>query len=216
MKRIFVDCETTGTDPKKHGLVQVSALIEIDGVIEDQLDFLMSPHDGAIIEDSALTVIGATRNDIARRPDATVVHVEFTRRLKQYVSPYDKTDKLLWVGYNAQFDVSFMREWFARCGDNYFGSYFWWPPVDVMNLAAFVLQQERATLANFKQGTVAQHLGIEVKADALHDGLYDVKLCRQILEVLESRQSQTYQPGITEQQLARMDRPEQRNEDSAR
>jgi DNA polymerase III subunit epsilon len=98
-----------------------------------------------------------------------------------YVDRYDKKDKFYLVGYNnASFDNPFFRAFFAQCGDNYFGSWFWSCPIDVMVLAGQYLMGERVGMENFQQGTVAAHLGIQVDPERLHDAVYDVEVMREI------------------------------------
>lgn len=47
-------------------------------------------------------------------------------------------------------------------GDKYFGSWFWSNSIDVMVLATPYLAAKRTEMENFKQGTVAKALGIQV------------------------------------------------------
>lgn len=94
-----------------------------------------------------------------------------------------KRDKLTWLGYNAAFDADMMRAWFEKAGDKYFGSWFWWPPIDVMGLAAHHLRDRRHTMMNFRLATVARELGIAPPAD-LHDAAADIDLTWRIYQKL--------------------------------
>ena len=38
-KRFFYDLETTGTNPGKNGIHQISGMIEIDGIVMEQFNF---------------------------------------------------------------------------------------------------------------------------------------------------------------------------------
>jgi DNA polymerase III epsilon subunit-like protein len=91
------------------------------------------------------------------------------------------------VGYNARFDADFIRSFFEKCGDQYFGSWFWFPPIDVMNLALIKLMDKRATMPNFKLATVANVLGLEPEG-RLHEAHADIRLTQQIFNNLTGGQ----------------------------
>ncbi len=104
-----------------------------------------------------------------------------------FVDRYDKNDKFYFVGYNAKFDADHLRAWFQKNKDDYFGSWFWNPPLDVMSFAAFGLMRRRASLRNFQLLTVAEALGIATDKDNAHDALYDVELTRNVFQLLIER-----------------------------
>lgn len=47
MKIVFFDLETTGTNPGKHGIHQISGEIVIDGQTVEQFDFKVRPNPAA-------------------------------------------------------------------------------------------------------------------------------------------------------------------------
>lgn len=65
MKLLFLDLETTGTNPGKHGIHQISGQIVIDGIVKESFDFHVQPNPKAIIEDEALAVAGVTREQVS-------------------------------------------------------------------------------------------------------------------------------------------------------
>jgi len=100
--------------------------------------------------------------------------------MKKYVDPYDKTDKFNFIAYNANFDNQRIRDFFDKIGDKYFGSWFYYPYLDVMTMAAVALVLERRNMPNFKLNTVAKKLGIQVDDAKTHDAMYDIYLTRAI------------------------------------
>ena len=68
-------------------------------------------------------------------------------------------------------------------GDKYYGSYFWHPPICVMNMAAQKLAHRRADLPNFKLTTVAEAIGVACEGNA-HDATYDITLTREVYKKL--------------------------------
>lgn len=187
VKIIYMDTETTGTDTKRCAITQIACVVRVGGV-EESFSALMSPHDGAEISDEALVVQGRTREQIAAFPSPKIALVDFQRFLGKFVDKFDKNDKFFLFGYNVGFDADMVREWFIRNGDNYFGSWFWTPPIDVMSIAARALMEDRVKLPNFRLVTVAKHLfpgDPEVNDESsYHDAMFDVRMTRKILKVL--------------------------------
>lgn len=178
-KLCFIDTETTGTDPKKHGLIQLAGIIVVGGSELESFDFRPAPFESDVIDDSALAVNGVARDGLAKLEKPSIVHDAFQTILGGHVDKFEKRDKFFFVGYNASFDMDFVRAFFVKCGNVYFGSWFFFPPIDVMNLAAVRLMDERPMMLNFKLGTVADALGLKTEG-ALHDALTDVRLTKEL------------------------------------
>lgn len=186
MKLLFFDLETTGTNPGRNGIHQISGQIVIDGKHVQDFDFHVRPNPKAVIEDAALNVGGVTREQVLAYPPMGQVYKEFVAMLDKYVDKYNKKDKFFLVGYNnATFDNQFLRGFFLQNGDNYFGSYFWSNSIDVMVLASAYIADRRADMENFKLSTVAKFLGVSVSDDSLHNALYDIELTRAVYEIVK-------------------------------
>lgn len=194
MKTLFVDAETTGLDETKHAIWSLSGMIEIDGVEKDSFDLLVRPDPGDVVAKEVLEMNGWTMEQFREKmagPDVisqAQAYQTLMRKYTKYVDKYDKQDKMHFAAFNATFDDRFKRRLWERNGDQYYGSLFWWPPVDVAILAGYHLRNVRHTLVNFKQETVAKHLGIEVPGDA-HDSLHDVRVMREIYRVIDGEES---------------------------
>lgn len=180
IKHCFIDLETTGTDPKCHAVIQIAGMITHYGTVEDTFDFTVRPFPHQVLDQQALDVNKRTEDEIDTFAAPETVHKVLCDVLCKHVDKYDKHDKMFFIAYYAHFDANFLREWFTNCGDKYFGSWFWTPPIDVAGLAAIKLQKERPHMVNFKLATVAQELGIKVKEEELHDAMTDIELTKQI------------------------------------
>jgi len=187
MKCIFIDTETTGLDSKKHGVIQLAGLIEVNGKLTEEFDFRMRPFPEDVIDREAMKVHGVTEDEVKQWLPPAKAHEGFIELLSRYVDRYEKTDKLHWVGYNAYFDVDVTREWFKKNNDRYFGSWFFHPPLDVMLLAAYALRAERPRIPNFSLTTVAEHIGVTVDKEKAHGALYDAKLAKDVFVQVERR-----------------------------
>lgn len=180
--KIFYDTETTGTNHKKHSIIQLSGIVEIDNQVVDTFDYLMAPHPKAEIDAEALQTNGRTEEEIRSFPLYTLVFQQFKEKvLRKYINQYNPKEKALLIGYNNRgFDDFFLRYLFELCGDNFIGSFFWNDTVDVLCLASQYFHPIRHCLPSFKLKRIATELGIELDKDKLHDGLYDAELTRRI------------------------------------
>lgn len=187
-KLFFYDLETTGTNPGRHGIHQISGEIVIDGKSVETFDFKVQPNPKAQIEDAALAVGGVTREQIMAYPPMGQVYTQLVTMFAKYVNKYDNTDKFHLVGYNNRgFDDNFFRGFFLQNGDNYFGSWFWADSIDVLVLASTFLADRRAELPNFKLATVADFLGIDTTAGKLHDASFDIYVTKAVFDFIMSK-----------------------------
>jgi DNA polymerase-3 subunit epsilon len=134
-----------------------------------------------LIDDEALAVHGYTREDIATFRDAPNAMVLFQSYLSHHVNKFDKKDKLILAGYNISFDKDRLRDFFTKQGDKFFGSWFFWPTIDVTSLLAEYMVYSGVQLENYKLGTVCKHFGIEINA---HDALSDILATRDLYKLL--------------------------------
>jgi DNA polymerase-3 subunit epsilon len=181
IKKIFYDLETTGLDPVINGVHQLSGCIEIDGNVAEYFNFKMKPFPTDELEPKALEVGGITIADLATYPDPEEVYKKFLSLMGKYVNKFDKKDKFFLYGYNnRKFDDNFLRSWFDKIGDKYFGSWFCQYTSDIMVLAVEHLLEDIPDMVNFKLMTVAKHMGIEIDETKAHDAVYDIDISRQL------------------------------------
>lgn len=181
IKSIYLDVETTGLS-KQNGIIQLSGIIVDDGKEKEKFDFRIKPFENDVIEDRALEVSGIKREALHREPyrEPGEVYNDFVGILGKYVDKFKKQDKFHFIAYNANFDNQRLRDFFDKIGDKYFGSWFFYPYLDVMTMAATALAGERDGMSNFKLNTVAKKLGIDVDESRIHDAMYDIYLTRAI------------------------------------
>lgn len=184
-KILFFDVETTGLDDQKHGIHQLSGLLEIDGVIVESFDFKVKPPSHLIIDPLALKVSNVTIDQILNYDIESKVYAEFINMLSRHIDKFNPKDKAFLCGFNnAAFDNDFLRALFLRCNDKYFGSWFWSNSLDVMVLATNYLIESRTSLVDFKLKTVATHLLGSTDDSKLHNASYDIELTRNIFQIV--------------------------------
>ena len=181
MKKCFIDVETTGLDPEKHGVIQVAGIIEASGR-EQTFSFNIKPFRSDLINREALDVNKLTVTDLEKFEEPMKVYKELGNLFMTYVDRYSKKDKMFFIGYNASFDYNFMRAFWKKAGDVYFGSFFWFPYIDVMTLAMKHIMKTRHEMPDFKLATVARKFGIEVDENRQHEALYDVSITKKLFE----------------------------------
>jgi len=182
-KVFYCDIESTGLDPKKHDIVKLAYIIEIDGEVKREDEFCIRPSDFSTVSQKALEVNRLTVEELEHFPVNKLIHTELTQILSIYVNRYDKTDKFVPVGYNVRFDLDFLRSFFEKCDDLYFGSYFHNKPIDPLYLLFYLDYLGEIKLPNYKLETVCRHFKIELDA---HDAMSDIKATRQLLTYLNN------------------------------
>lgn len=178
IKLIYVDTETTGLDQQNSAITQLAGIIR-QGDLTEKFNITMRPHEGALITEEALNVQGRTLEEINSFQHPKDALAQFINILYKYVDKFDKFDKFFFLAYNAQFDSNMIRNLFLRFNDNYFGSWFWTPPIDIMSLAASKLIQVRHKMPNFKLATVYKEMfGKDI--ENAHDAMADIETAREI------------------------------------
>lgn len=179
-KLCFIDCETTGVDPVKNALIQIAGIVVIDGAEIETFDCRCRPFADDTIVPSALEVVGMSFDEVMSAGAPVESYKFITKILSRHVDKFEKRDKFFFLGWNGIFDSNFVREWFKKNGDNYYGSFFSWPTIDVAVLAAHALMHVRPEFEDFRLETVARYLGIDVDRFDLHDALSDIRITREI------------------------------------
>jgi DNA polymerase-3 subunit epsilon len=193
IKELWVDVETTGLNAYRNGIWQVAGKIIIDGEVTDEFDLKCNVYEKDQIDSEALKLNELTKKDLKSFEPAKMTYGKFVRMLDTYVNKYERNDKFIMFGYNVRFDEDFLRSWFMKAGNKYWGSYIHYPPIDVMALAADALKHERKNMKDFKQGTVAKKLGLSLEDEKLHDALYDIDITRRIYNVLHQEQGELFE-----------------------
>lgn len=191
IKLFFFDLETTGLNAVTNGIHQISGRLYVDFKFCAEFNCNVRPFLKDVVEDAALAVSGKKPEDLQNELHypPMAVYKSITKLLANNCDKFDKQDKIFLCGYNnASFDNQFLRSFFEKAGDKYFGSWFWSSPIDVFVLASQYLMESRHRMIDFKLGTVAKELGIEVLEDSLHDAFYDLYLTEAIYTKVTGKQ----------------------------
>jgi len=177
-KLLWVDLETSGLSPFKNGLLSLAALYEEEGTDNsDKCEYQCRPHPSDTINPQALKVNGFTQKQIANFPCPYEVLSTFEGFMRQYIDPYDPTDKFTMCGYNTSFDLRFLNAWFLKHGNDYFYSYFHKETIDVLPMARRYFKTNGISIENNKLVTVAKYFDIE---GTFHTAIDDILATFQI------------------------------------
>lgn len=181
-KVLYIDVETTGTDPAKHGIIQIGAIIETAGIVAEELDLKCAAHEGAEIDNEALRITGTDRAELQKRMSSFEAFLLFREFLNRHIEPYDRADKCYPAGYNVHFDLDFVQNWFRFHGDKYgIGSYVNWRRLDPLPILFMKDFTGSLHLPDYRLETVCRHFGIAIEA---HDALSDIRATRKLLAEL--------------------------------
>lgn len=178
MKVFYLDTETTGLNPKINDIIQLSFIIEIDGIIKEKQNFKMQPFNYSSITEEALKVNGITLEQLKTLETPQEVYKKLIKILDIHIDKYNKKDKFYSAGYNVRFDMDFLREFFIKNGDKYYGSYFDYHFIDAMPMLFLMEYAKKLNLSDHHLETACKHYGIEIKA---HDAEQDIGATRELI-----------------------------------
>jgi len=154
---VILDTETTGLNPSSDRIIQISAIrYDPDGVPVDRYNTYVNP--GIPIPARATSINGITNRMVSVAPSIERIRDKFFAFL----------DDSLIVGYNANFDLKFLR--FAFCED--FSD---WRYVDALEVARSTL-----SMPDYKLESVATRIGFAPRG-AYHDAFTDCEAVAAIL-----------------------------------
>jgi len=181
-KKIFwFDTETTGLNAKKQDIIQLAYLVDINGEIKEEGNFYIQPFDYKTIDNGALELSGIKIEDLKTYPKPQLIYSKLVNILDKYVDKYNRKDKFHSAGYNVRFDVDFLREFFFKNNNKYYGSYFDYHVLDPITFLYFMEYKGLIKLENYKLETVAKYFNINFEA---HNALEDIKTTRKIIQKL--------------------------------
>lgn len=183
MKVLYIDVETTGLNPDRHGIIQLAQIIEINGVMVSESVWNVMPFGDDDIDEKALQVTGTDPNSLFTEPRRRPVQVwqSIKHLWDQFIDKFNRDDKFILAGYNIDsFDQQFLRAWIAKCEPNdrfsVAGSYIGHLTMDPLPLLKWLKIMNMIDLPNLKLQTVCDHLNI--KLDQAHDALADIRATR--------------------------------------
>ena len=186
-KILYIDCETTGTDPIKNDIIQISLIIEVNNVIKEKHNIFMQPYRYDNINPTALEIQNRTVQEIKAYPTPDDGYKKIISVFNSYIDRYDKKDKFDYVGYNVHFDINFLFQFFKRNNNPYLFSYIG-NKIDVYGLLQFLVATNKINdmnhLPNLRLQTVCDAFGVHIEA---HDSMSDVEATRELFKKIDKK-----------------------------
>lgn len=182
---IYTDTETTGTNPKIHGIISLAMLIEENDKIIDEGYWEMRPT-GRTVDPKALEVNGYKRSEISEFPPWEQVRLEVKEFMEKYIDPRDKQSKFIACGYNVDFDISFLESWWESCNDPYLFSYIK-RNIYIDPFKSLGMLQWAGKLPAFPRNnleTVCK--GLDISLENAHNSLDDIRATRLLAHKIRS------------------------------
>lgn len=180
MKVLYFDTETTGVNPTKHEIIQFSALVEIDGVVHEEINLKIQPTKWENIDPIALQTTNLTIEQLKGFELPAHSGSRIRGFFDKYVDKFNRADKFFPAGHNVQFDLDFLQSFWKTYVDPYgIGSYQNWRSLDSRVFANFLSYKGKINVPDVKLETLCKHFNIEIHA---HDALSDIKATRELIQ----------------------------------
>ena len=185
MKKVcWFDTETTGLNAYKNDVIQLACIIEIDKKEVAKQEFFMRPFDFDTIEPKALAVNGRTVEELKTFPNPKEALGDIQEFLGEYVDKYAKGDKFHPAGYNVSFDIDFLKNFWRKCGDTFFGSWFNYKAIDPMQFLHSLDARGILSLSSYKLVDVCKFFDIPL--GNAHNALADIEATKKLMDFLGS------------------------------
>ena len=172
---IYLDVETTGLDPHKHGIIEMGYIIECRNQVVCEKDFLMRPYPDQAIDPQALAVNNIDLSNPALLDPSYV--------WKHLLVDLTKHARLDFCAYRANFDWEFLEEFWKRNSQQKITSIFTGRVLDPRSLLHHMHTWGLIELDNYKLVTAAEAFGIPLFQ--AHCALADIQCTRDLYHKLK-------------------------------
>lgn len=182
MKILYFDTETTGIDPKVHEITQFAAIVEVDGVVKEEVNFRCQPTNWEAIDPKAIETTGISIETLKTYQKPEFMMIEMKKLFDRHIDKYDKADKFYPAGHNVGFDLEFLQAFWKKYADAYgTGSYQNWRSLDSRVFANFLIAKNKINVPDVKLSTLCNALNIPIQA---HDALSDIHATRDLIRYM--------------------------------
>lgn len=172
--KIFVDVETTGLDSYNCAIREIAIIVEIDGMVQEEMLYKMRPHDGAKIEYEGLKELGVDVDALKFLPSPAIACLEIVQRLERYNTAF------YFVGHNALFDKSFFRFFLGRFGKEAFFCN------RIRPETLCTLEMSKSVLTRKKHNLQSLCEYFKIKLENAHNALDDIKATYELYYKLDA------------------------------
>lgn len=176
MNILFLDLETTGLNKDENEVIQLAALVVVNGEIKEELSFFFKPEHPENTYQKALEITGLTMETImAYNDDPRVALRTIDQTLKKW-APINEDWAI--AGQNVKFDMEFFELWWNKnqgAGSKLYRKTFKFVSLDLINLAFAFHIAGVFTFKNFKLSTILETLDMVFEGES-HNALNDIRM----------------------------------------
>ncbi len=190
MRFLWLDTETTGLEVTDSAAFELAFILVDSGKVMGERCFFLNPLSETIkYHEEAGKIHGYSEGDIkAFTPESEQVPriANFLTEARElFKDDGSKSEKMAIAGYNVEFDIKHLKALLERNGYK-FEDYFSNIVADVfIQVKKAGMQKALPYLPDRKLGTVAEHLGVNLKN--AHDALADIRATREVAAKLYKR-----------------------------
>jgi len=182
-KILYIDVETTGLEPDFHDIIELAYIIEINGEIKEKKCLKMQPFFYDHIDLEALQISKHTVEELKTFMTPQEAYNIFICDLGKFCDKFNKYDKFIPAGYNCRFDLEFLKYFFLKNGDKYFGSWQNWRGLDPLPILHFLCALDKISLSSMSLEKVCEFFKINIIA---HSAESDIFATRELLQKIIS------------------------------
>lgn len=183
-KSIWIDTETSGLSPVKHGIISLSVIVEEGDKVLGRVKIEMNPMlIGKAITSEALEINGYTIEQIERfqHPrDGLQELLGFLKEFKGY-------EKFSLFGYNVAFDMRMLIQLFDDLKMGYFGRLFNYHTVCVFELVKLLHARGIINIPGKHKKLVNLCKLFDIQLENAHDSDDDIEATRELYHILWSQ-----------------------------
>lgn len=181
-KVLWIDLETTGLDPEKHGVIQIACVYEENKQVVSKINIQTNIFDGDLIDPRAMDVNKVFEEDMKRFAHPSEAFKDLITFLERHVNKLDYNDRMYLAGYNVGFDINFLKKWFEKNKNYNFNKYFYRKHIDVMQAVIFLSYYNFIHPENHRLTTLCEYYDIYLDA---HDAMSDILATRELSNKLK-------------------------------
>lgn len=172
MNLLYLDTETTGLDPILNDIIEIAAIIEVDGVKKEEFDFYVQPLNYESIQPDAL----AAHHITVEQMRGFEVPFQILKRIDDKLKLYSPQPFII-IGQNPKFDYLMLSSFWKKHANTAvrpFSKVFSYKTLDLTTVAALFHIAGIFNFGNFKLGSIIEPIGISFQGEA-HNALVDTK-----------------------------------------
>lgn len=180
-KFLVIDTETGGIDPDRYSLLSLAAAVWTDGRIEGEMEVYVGEPD-IVVTAQALEINGF---DLVEHARIAVPPAEALSRLLDFVTDQFQLElaageKVVLVGHNVGFDVSFLRR-LCRLAGSPFPLIFSHRTLDTASVLRFLALAGFLPVSAVASTEAFSYLGVRIPEELRHTALGDARATAELL-----------------------------------